>query len=137
MPTAIIEVRKSYTPEQEAALMQAVQSAVQLAFKILNQDVKVRFVEHLPHRFLVPALKSDGMPYENPQAYTLVSIDCYIGRSVEAKRTLYRTMVDNLYALGIPRDHIKILIRESHKENWGIRGGQAGCDVPVGYAIEI
>jgi hypothetical protein len=39
--------------------------------------------------------------------------------------------------LGIPRDHVKILLREIPRENWGIRGGQAGCDVDLGFLIEV
>jgi phenylpyruvate tautomerase PptA (4-oxalocrotonate tautomerase family) len=56
----------------------------------------------------------------------LVSVDCFAGRSVEAKRRLYEEIVDRLEPLGIPRDHVSITLRESPTENWGIRGWQ-GC----------
>jgi phenylpyruvate tautomerase PptA (4-oxalocrotonate tautomerase family) len=46
-------------------------------------------------------------------------------------------IVENLQRLGIPIDHVKILIREIPKENWGIRGGQAGCDVELGFKIDV
>lgn len=29
------------------------------------------------------------------------------------------------------------LLREIPKENWGIRGGQAGCDVELDFKIEV
>jgi hypothetical protein len=32
---------------------------------------------------------------------------------------------------------VKILLREIQKENWGIRGGQAGCDVELGFKIDV
>jgi hypothetical protein len=32
---------------------------------------------------------------------------------------------------------VKILLREISPENWGIRGGQAGCDVDLGFDIEV
>lgn len=131
MPTVLIEVRKEYSQEHEIAVMEAVGSALQVAFKILNHDVKVRLVAHEPHRFLVPQL------YSNPELYTLVSIDCFVGRSLEIKRDLYRRIVENLELLGVPKDHVKILVRESPKENWGIRGGQAGCDIEIGYKVEV
>jgi phenylpyruvate tautomerase PptA (4-oxalocrotonate tautomerase family) len=66
-----------------------------------------------------------------------LSIDALVGRSLEAKRNLYRKIVANLESLGIPPDHMKILLREIPKENWGIRGGQAGCDVDLGFKIEV
>ncbi len=75
--------------------------------------------------------------YSHPELYTHISIDCYVGRTVATKRDLYRSIVENLEILGIPKDHVKILLRETSKENWGIRGGQAGCDVEVGYTIEV
>ena len=60
-----------------------------------------------------------------------------VGRSLDAKRNLYRAIVNNLEGLGIPKDHVKILLREIPKENWGIRGGQAGSDVELGFKVEV
>ena len=131
MPSVLIEIRKSYTPEQEIALMNAVHLALQEAFKILPDDKNVRLIVHEPHRFVYPPGKTQ------PDLYTHISIDCFAGRSLEAKRNLYRTIVQNLEAFGIPKDHIKILLREISRENWGIRGGQAGCDVELGFKIEV
>ena len=59
------------------------------------------------------------------------------GRSLDAKRSLYKAIMTNLELLGIPKDHVKILLREVEKENSGIRGGQAGCDVDLGFKIDV
>jgi phenylpyruvate tautomerase PptA (4-oxalocrotonate tautomerase family) len=131
MPSVLIEVRKQYSKEQERKLIDLVHSALIEAFKILPEDKNVRLIIHEPHRFACPPQK------EQPDLYTHISIDCFSGRSLEAKRKLYQTIVHNLEAFGIPKDHIKILIREIPRENWGIRGGQAGCDVELGFKIEI
>jgi len=132
MPIVLIEVRKKYTQEQEVALMKAVHAALQEAFKILNNDINVRLLVHEPHRSSLPTTIS------YPELYTLISIDCFAGRSLTAKRHLYQRIVENLESLNIPKDHVKILLRETSKENWGIRGGQAGSDVAeLGYAVEI
>ena len=131
MPSVLIEVRKQYTPEQEATLMEAVHAALREAFKILPHDRNVRLVVHEPHRFACPPDR------EKPEFYTHISIDAFAGRSLEAKRNLYKAIVSYLEPLGIPRNHVKILLREITKENWGIRGGQAGCDVDLGFKVEV
>lgn len=131
MPSVLIEVRKQYSVEQEIALMDAVHSALIEAFKILPSDKNVRLMVHEPHRFAYPPDKATS------DLYIHISIDCFAGRSLEAKRTLYSTIVHNLELLGIPKDHVKILLREIPRENWGIRGGQAGCDVNLGFKIEV
>lgn len=131
MPSVLIEVRRNYTAEQELALMEAVHSALRYAFKILPGDKNVRLVAYPPHRFAYPPERS------KPESYTHISIDAFAGRSLDAKRRLYRAIVDNLEPLGIPRDHVKIILREIPRENWGIRGGQAACDVELGYELEV
>ncbi|MEJ2061001.1 MAG: tautomerase family protein [Gammaproteobacteria bacterium] len=131
MPSVLIEVRKQYTQEQEIALMEAVHAALREAFKILPGDKHVRLIVHEPHRFACPPDR------EKPEVYTHISIDAFAGRSLEAKRNLYKAIVDNLEPFGIPKNHVKILLREISKENWGIRGGQAGCDVDLGFKIEV
>jgi len=105
--------------------------ALREAFKIAPGDKNLRLIVHEPHRFACPPAR------ENPDLYTHISIDAFAGRSVDAKRNLYKAIVANLKPLGIPRDHIMILLRETPKENWGIRGGQAGCDVDLGFKVEV
>ena len=131
MPSILIEVRKSYAPEQETALMEAVHAALVSAFRILPGDRNVRLTVHEPHRFACPPHLA------KPELYTHVSIDAFAGRFFDAKRALYRGIVENLGALGIPKDHVKILLRELPRENWGIRGGQAAIDVELGFKVDV
>lgn len=131
MPSVLIEICRQYTQEQEVALMEAVHSALREAFKILPGDKNVRLLVHEPHRFACPPDR------EKPEYYTHISIDAFAGRSLDAKRNLYKAIVNNLEPLGIPKNHVKILLREIAKENWGIRGGQAGCDVELGFKVEV
>ena len=86
---------------------------------------------HEPHRMTCsPKL-------DRPELFTLVSIDAFQGRTLEAKRSLYHAIVANLEPLGIPGSHVKILLRELPRENWGIRGGQAACDVELGFKVDV
>lgn len=131
MPSVLIEIRRQYTQEQEIALMEAVHAALREAFKILPGDRNVRLVVHEPHRFACPPDR------EKPEFYTHISVDAFAGRSLDAKRNLYQAIVNNLGSFGIPANHVKILLREIPKENWGIRGGQAGCDVELGFKVDV
>ncbi|ENW92543.1 MULTISPECIES: tautomerase family protein [Acinetobacter] len=131
MPSVLIEVRQQYTIDVELGIMEAVHSALRGAFKIMPSDRNVRLIVHEPHRFQCPPEK------EKPECYTLISIDAFLGRSLDAKRQLYKLIVANLEPMGIPKDHIKIMLRELPSENFGIRGGQAACDVNVGFKIDV
>jgi phenylpyruvate tautomerase PptA (4-oxalocrotonate tautomerase family) len=131
VPSVLIEVRQQYPQEHEVALMEAVHSALREAFKILPNDKNVRLLVHQPHRFACPPDR------ERPEVYTHISIDAFAGRSLDAKRNLYKAIVNNLELLGIPKDHVKILLREIPRENWGLRGGQAGCDIELGFKVEV
>jgi len=131
MPSVLIEVRRRYSQEQEIAIMEAVHAALREAFKILPGDRNVRLVVHEPHRFACPPAR------EKPEAYTHISIDAFAGRSLDAKRNLYRAIVTNLEPLGIPKDHVKVLLRELPRDNWGIRGGQAATDVELGFKVDV
>jgi 5-carboxymethyl-2-hydroxymuconate isomerase len=131
MPSALIEVRQQYSPDIESEIMEAVHEALREAFKIHPGDRNVRLLVHEPHRFQCPPDR------EKPEYYTHISIDCFAGRSLEAKRKLYKAIVNNLSQFGIPANHVKIMLREITAENWGIRGGLAACDVDLGFEIEV
>ncbi len=129
MPNVTIEVRRHYTTAEEEAIIAAVYSALMEGIKTPEWDRTVRLVAHEPHRFAVPPGRSDR--------YTLVEIDLFPGRSIEAKRALYQALVRNLGKLGIPSDDVKVLLRESGAENWGIRGGVPASEVDLGFKIDV
>ena len=131
MPSVLIEIRQQYSVETEIKIMEAVHSAIRECFKILPGDRNVRLIVHEAHRFECPPDR------EKPDFYTHISIDCFAGRSIESKRKLYKTIVNNLEPFGIPNNHVKIMLREITAENWGIRGGFAACDIDLGFKIDV
>jgi hypothetical protein len=36
-----------------------------------------------------------------------------------------------------PKDRVLAVLHEPALENWGIRGGQAGCDIQLGFKIDV
>lgn len=111
--------------------MDAVHASLVSAFKIPEEDRYVRLVSYEPHRMV------NGLDAGQQDYYTRVTIDCFSGRSLEAKRNLYREIVERLEAVGIPRDGVSILLRENPPENWGLNGGQAASDYDLGFDINV
>ncbi len=131
MPHVLIETRREYSEAEEEALIDAVQGALQRAFRIPPEDRHVRLLAHRPHRFAVPPGTA------HPDRFTLVSIDAFAGRSPDAKRDLYRQIVESLEPLGIPRDHVSIVVRDLPRASWGIRGGNAASDIDLGFDVNV
>lgn len=131
MPITTIQVRTDYTPAQEADIIEAVQTALVEGFKIPAEDRHVILTAHAPHRFIVPTHLAQ------PERFTVISIDAFPGRSVQAKRNFYQAVIARLNPLGIPGDHVVITVRDIPLENWGIRSGQAACDVELGFKLDV
>jgi phenylpyruvate tautomerase PptA (4-oxalocrotonate tautomerase family) len=112
-----------------AAVIDAVQSALQEALKIPEWDRTLRLIEHPASHFAVPP--------GHGEKFTLVEVTLFSGRSMGAKRTLYQTIVRNLAALGVPPLDIKISLLETPPENWGIRGGMPASEIDLGFEIDV
>jgi len=129
MPLAKIEVRKNWQPEQVQAIMEAVYLAQREALKLPEHDRQVRYIQHSPEHFHVPPGKSEN--------YTLVEITLFAGRSLDAKRALYRAIVEKLGVLGISPTDIFIVLNDVPLDNWGIRGGIPASEVDLGFRIDV
>jgi phenylpyruvate tautomerase PptA (4-oxalocrotonate tautomerase family) len=128
MPVATIEIRRPYSREQEESLMKAVHDAMVEALKIPQTDRTVRLVVHEPHRFAVDPGKDER--------FTLITIDLFEGRSLKAKATLYAALVRNLEPFGIPPNHVKTVLHEVPRQDWGIRGVPAS-EIDLGFEIKV
>ncbi len=129
MPLAKIEVRKYWPPEQVQAIMEAVYLAQREALKLPEHDRQIRYIQHQPEHFHVPPGKSEN--------YILVEITLFAGRSLEAKRALYRAIVEKLGAVGISSADIFIVLHEVLLDNWGIRGGVPASEVDLGFRVDV
>lgn len=129
MPVSRIEVRRSRSPAEVQALIEAVYQAQQETLQLPAHDRQIRYVEHRPEHFAVPPGKSEN--------YTLVEITLFSGRSREAKRALYQALVRHFEALGIAPADVFIVLNEQPLENWGIRGGVPACDLDLGFKVDV
>jgi phenylpyruvate tautomerase PptA (4-oxalocrotonate tautomerase family) len=129
MPLITIEAVQGLSPSSKRELFDLVHGALVECFRIPDHDRSQRFIEHAPENFEIP-------PGRGPR-YTIVTIVAFAGRSLDAKRALYRSIADGFERLGNPRTDVMILLQEEPSHNWGLRGGVAGCDLDIGFKIDV
>lgn len=110
-------------------ILEAVQAALVEALRIppTDRDVVLEIMDE-SHRILRPG-RSDR--------FTRVEITLFSGRSLAAKRQLYKALVRNLSALGVPEKEVKTVLIEVPPENWGLRGGVPASEVDLGFEINV
>jgi phenylpyruvate tautomerase PptA (4-oxalocrotonate tautomerase family) len=129
MPLVTIETRRGLPAGTKKALFDGVHRALVECFKIPDRDRAQRMIEYAPEDFEIPA--------DRGERFSIVTLTVFAGRSLDAKRALYRNIVDRFEAAGVPRKDVFIVLQEVPVENWGLRGGVAGCDIDFGFKIGV
>jgi len=130
MPLVKISILGGQNRKYRRALLDGVHYALVEAFLIPESDRHQQLFELDRDHFDIPGGKSDQ--------FVIVEIIAFQGRSLDAKRKLYATIVKNLgESPGIVGDDILIIIHESPLENWGIRGGRPAHEVDLGFNVEV
>lgn len=111
--------------------MEAVHAAIVEAFQVLPTHRNVTLEVHAPHRFV------GRTDCPHPERVTNISVFLLPGRSVAAKRNFYGSLVRRLQAFGIPPVCVLVRLHELPAENFAVRGGQALCDVELGYPVAV
>lgn len=126
MPLSRIEVRVPHPPATVQALISALHDAQCEALRVPADDLQIRYIAHAPEHFAIPPGRS--------ALYTLVEVTLFPGRSDDAKRALYRGIVQRFAHLGIPPDDIFIVLHEPPLSNWAFKGGRAAIDMDLQLA---
>lgn len=129
MPLVKVSLLKGKSKEEKKALLDAVHAALIEAFKIPENDRNQRIFEFEPEDFELPEGKTSN--------YILIEMDVFPGRSIEAKRKLYQTIVVNLQRHDIQASDILIVLNEPQLDNWGVRGGIPASAVDLGFKIDV
>ncbi len=129
MPLVKIETRRWMSRQTKRSVLDAVHDSLVAAFKVPDHDRNQRIVEYDADEF-----EGSGGKGEH---FTIVTIDAFAGRSVEAKRALYQELASRLARVGIPPGDLTVVVHDVPLESWGIHGGQAACDVDVGFEIKV
>lgn len=125
MPSTRIETRKGWLGDRRLELIEAVQRALVAHLKIPESDRSVRLLEYEADSFIGTSEKA-----------TEIEVTLFTGRSIEAKRNLYKGLVDALAAFGLAPNEIKVMLIEVPRENWGLRG-MPGSEVQLGFKVEV
>ena len=89
------------------------------------------------HRFFHLEHEDFYMPAGRTDAYTIVEISMFEGRSVAAKKRLIRLLFERVAReCGIPPADLEVTITETPRHNWGIRG-VPGDELALTYAVEV
>jgi Tautomerase enzyme len=129
MPDVLAEMRKGWVASRGVRFLDAIHAAIVETLHTPEDDKVLRLVEHPPKHFAIP-----GSPGER---YTHIEITMFAGRTLVAKRALYKAIVRNLEPLGVPAKDVKIILIEVAAESVGMRGGVAACDLDIGYEIRV
>ena len=130
LPIVKIEIYKGFDAGYRKKILDGVHQALVDSFKIPDSDRNQLMYEFDDDKFERNANKS--------RAFTIIEITAFKGRSREAKRMLYRKIVENLKAMpGIEPEDILITINEPELVNWGIHGGKCADETDIGFNVDI
>lgn len=129
MPLVKVSLLKGKSKEEKEDLLDAIHAALMEAFMIPENDRNQRIFEFEPENFEIPEGKTSN--------YTLIEMDVFLGRSIEAKRKLYQIIVQNLQRLNIQSNDVLIVLNEPQLDNWGVRGGVPASEIDLGYKIDV
>lgn len=110
-------------------MIDALHQAMRDALRVPEDDHDIRYQEHRAAHCRMPGGKTAD--------YLLVMVNMFPGRSLEAKRTLYRAIVTRFGEVGVPASEINILLNAPPLEDFGLRGGQAACDLELGFRVDV
>ncbi len=129
MPLVTITIIKGKPEEFKRVVLAEVHEALVVAFKIPDHDRNQRIMEIEPENF--------EYPVGNTENFITIEMTVFPGRSLQAKKTLYKEIATRLQKLHVPPNDIFIILYEPPPENWGIRGGYPASEVNIGFKIDV
>jgi phenylpyruvate tautomerase PptA (4-oxalocrotonate tautomerase family) len=130
MPMVKIEMRAGKPADYKKAILDGVHQALVSAFNILENDRSPKIYEFPPENMEIPPGKSAD--------YMVIEIKAFQGRSLTAKRNLYKNIVSELSKrTGISGNDITIVLNEIPLDNWCVRGGKPASEVDLGFKVNV
>ncbi len=129
MPFVRIQMLAGKTPEYKQAVLEQVHLALVDAFRIPDDDRTQQLYELPPEAFEFPARRRPDP--------VLIEITCFCGRSLEAKRQLYRRLAERLGEKpGIEARNVCVVLKEVPREDWSF-GGKGADQIDLGFKVDV
>lgn len=120
MPLTRIEVCRSRPVDEVEFILRSIYEAQIDAFKVPESDRQLRYYELSSHHFFTPPGRTEN--------FTLISVEMFPGRTADAKKAFYRSIVERLEKIGIAPSDVFISLIESPRENWSMKDGIAATE---------
>jgi phenylpyruvate tautomerase PptA (4-oxalocrotonate tautomerase family) len=129
MPLVTITLLKGRSKEIKKAILTEVHDALVKCFKIPDSDRYQRIIE----------IERDNFEFPSDRTENCVSIELTVfpGRSLDAKRLLYKEIIERLEKLGVVPSDILIILNEPPLDNWSIRGGVPASKTNIGFKLDV
>ncbi len=89
------------------------------------------------HRFFPMDKEDFYFASGRTEAYTVIEVSMFEGRTVEAKKQLLKLLFERINSeLGISSQDVEVTIFETPKHNWGIRG-LPGDELALNYKVNV
>ena len=129
MPIVTIVMKKGKPGEYKKSILEAVHKSLVTAFKIPDDDRNQRIIEIDPENFEYEEGKTED--------FLTIEMTVFPGRSLQAKKALYKEIAARLGAIGVKGSDILIILNEPPLDNWGIRGGYPAGEVDIGFKLDV
>ncbi|MFH6786178.1 MULTISPECIES: tautomerase family protein [Methylobacterium] len=128
MPSTRISTRQGRIAGRRRDIIEAVQRALSTGLLVPEHDRCIVLQQFDDDALITP-------PTKGPR-YTVIEITLFSGRSMDAKRRLYRAIPDELARFEVPAGDIKIILVDVDPVNWGLSGKPAS-GIDLGFRIDV
>jgi phenylpyruvate tautomerase PptA (4-oxalocrotonate tautomerase family) len=129
MPLVKVNRRQGRPAAENQQILEAVHAALVEAFKIPEHDRTHLLFEHDAAHFTTPPDRSE--------AFTLVEIFAYPGRSAEAKQALFRGIAARLADIGVAPADLFVILSEPPLVDWSVRNGVSSAEARPPFKLEV
>jgi phenylpyruvate tautomerase PptA (4-oxalocrotonate tautomerase family) len=129
MPLVTITMIKGRSKEIKKAILAEMHDALVKCFKIPDRDRNQRIIEIEPENYEFPSDRTEHC--------VTIELTVFPGRSLDAKRHLYKDIVERLEKLGVVSSEILIILNEPPLDNWSIRGGVPASETNIGFKLDV
>ncbi|MDP9906487.1 phenylpyruvate tautomerase PptA (4-oxalocrotonate tautomerase family) [Arthrobacter bambusae] len=122
MPLVRIDVNEGRTPEQLGELSKRIHDAILAEYGIPERDYFHIITEHPVGQIVA---QDAGLGFERSSGVVMIQIFTQVGRSREAKQSLFAAIAAQLGEIGVPGEDVFLGYVENTADDWSFGFGRA------------